>query len=138
MTSKDMTRFWNFVDKTETCWFWTGGTSRGYGRFWLAGRTPQAHRVAFEDAHGPIPVRMVLDHLCRNRNCVRPDHLEVVTPGENVLRGVGLSAENKRKSSCKAGHPLSGDNLYIDPRDQRVCVTCQRARVTAWRKRKAA
>ena len=134
----DTRRFWSFVTRTDTCWNWTGGMTSGYGRFWVSGKTVTAHRFSYEILAGPIADGLQLDHLCRNRACVNPSHLEPVTIKENVLRGVGISAQNARKIACKLGHPLEGDNLYINPRGQRSCIKCQRARVVAWRKRIAA
>jgi hypothetical protein len=72
---------------------------------------------------------LTLDHLCRNKACVNPAHLEPVTNRENVLRGVGLSAENARKTHCKRGHPLSGDNVVVSKGGRkRRCVACERLR----------
>ena len=79
-------RFWNKVEKTETCWIWTGAKdTKGYGAFRDSdGRTVRAHRFSA----GEPPRGLVWDHLCRVRNCVNPDHLEAVTQGENVRRGM--------------------------------------------------
>lgn len=82
-------RFWSRVDKTETCWLWTGALDRdGYGElFSIPGRgRVRPHRLSYEWARGEIPPGMVTDHLCRVRNCVNPDHLEIVTPSENTRR----------------------------------------------------
>lgn len=80
-------RFLAKVEKTPTCWLWHGGKSTdGYGRFSLNGRKVQAHRYSYEMHIDPIPEDMQLDHLCRVRHCVRPKHLEPVTPQENILR----------------------------------------------------
>lgn len=73
---------------------------------------------------GPIPEGMDLDHTCRNRGCVNPEHLEPVTTQVNTLRGIGPTAENARKTHCKHGHPLEGDNLYVDPEGKRKCRAC--------------
>ena len=122
-------RFWAKVQKTRTCWLWTGATiSSGYGQFRFKGRQIVAHRWAYEDAFGPIPKGLDLDHLCRNRNCVRPSHLEPVTRRENVLRGEGLAAQNAVKTHCPQGHPYTGDNLYVQPGGGRRCRTCHRER----------
>jgi len=81
-------RFWALVDKTETCWLWTGTQVRGgYGQFWLDGHK-LAHCYAYETTVGPIPEGLQLDHLCRVTRCVRPSHLEPVTASENVRRGL--------------------------------------------------
>jgi hypothetical protein len=81
-------RFDAKVDRSDPdgCWLWTGTLRSGYGRFRADGRLVQAHRYSYERAVGPIPADRQLDHLCRVRRCVNPDHLEPVTPSENVLR----------------------------------------------------
>nr|WP_202546322.1 HNH endonuclease signature motif containing protein [Streptomyces sp. SID2119] len=112
------------------CLLWTAHLkSSGYGEFTAYGRrNVPAHRFAYELLVGPIPSGLHLDHLCRERRCVRPDHLEPVTPGENVRRGEGVSAINARKTVCPQGHPLSGENLYRKPDGRRVCRACRRDR----------
>jgi hypothetical protein len=126
--------FWAKVDKTETCWIWTGSKRKsGYGLLDVGRKLQLAHRFAFVTSGGLIPDGLHLDHLCRNRACVRPDHLEVVSNRTNVLRGVGISAENARRTHCVNGHELSGDNLWIAPRSNRAsgvrryCLACKRA-----------
>lgn len=125
-------RFWNKVNKTETCWVWTAGKNAdGYGYISESKngvkRHFRAHRLAYEFSHGLIPVGLELDHLCRNRACVNPAHLEVVTSKINVLRGEGLAAKNKNKTHCPKGHEYTQENTYIIA-NKRVCKICNRKR----------
>ena len=120
------------VDEATDCWIWTGGrTSSGYGSVSRHGRNTTAHRAVYEVAHGQVPDGLVIDHLCRNLLCCRPDHLEVVTNQENVRRGdaAWINGERQRsKSHCLQGHPLSSGNLYTTPNGTRQCRTCKRER----------
>ena len=108
------------------CIAWTGAVqSGGYGSVTNGrGGTMLAHRRAWEAAHGPIPAGMTIDHLCRHKLCVNPDHMEVVTAAENVKRMLAT------KTHCKQGHPLSGDNLAMrrgsDGYTKRQCRECAR------------
>lgn len=114
------------------CWEWTGAICDGYGKLarTIQGRTVnyRAHRVTYEDLIGPVPAGLCLDHLCRNRKCVNPAHMEAVTGRENTLRGEGLAAQNAAKTHCLRGHPLSGDNLLTLKSGERRCRICQRER----------
>jgi hypothetical protein len=121
-------RFWAKVEKTDTCWLWTGATqTNGYGRVAWDGKVPLAHRVSYELENGPVPDGLHLDHLCRVRNCVRPDHLEPVPQRTNTLRGTGLTAVNARKTHCVRGHEFTPENTGSRPdRPQRICRACKR------------
>ena len=117
------------------CWEWTGGhfTKTGYSSFNIKrddGRwQPQvAHRIAYELLNGPIPKGLQIDHLCRNRGCVNPTHLEAVTSRVNNLRSNGPSAVNARKTHCLNGHPFSPENTRPHGGNKRECIECTRAR----------
>ncbi|MGH3571467.1 MAG: HNH endonuclease signature motif containing protein [Pseudonocardiaceae bacterium] len=92
----------------------------GYSVIWVKGTHVRAHRYMYERCVGPIPEGKELDHLCRNKGCVRPSHLEVVTHKENSRRALV-------KTHCVNGHPLTGDNLYFTG-SRRACKICSRAR----------
>jgi hypothetical protein len=119
-------RFWAKVKKGPSCWEWMAGkTSEGYGAFAVTPRTQvKAHRFAYEQIIGPIPDGLHLDHLCRNRGCVNPSHVEPVTPGENVLRGVSIPALNARRTACALGHQFSVV-MRGKRAGKRYCVECQ-------------
>jgi hypothetical protein len=120
-------RFWSYVDKTGECWLWTGSLHNlGYpNRFLVDGERIYPHRYSYELVHGPIPDGLTIDHLCRVRHCVNPEHLEAVTHRENLRRSpVQVTTVNARKTRCIRGHRFSGR----DKRGYRVCHTCIRLR----------
>ena len=135
-------RFWSFVDPNgQGCWLWHGRRGRAtYGAFYFGGVSTPAHRVTFEMAFGPIPEGLQIDHLCRTPACVNPYHLDAVTRRENILRGIGKSAENARKTHCPKGHPYSGENLRVrkTKRGRRACRTCENTNRNANRAAKRA
>lgn len=137
-------RFWSKVEKTKTCWLWMGGVNPwGYGNFTIssAGQSinNSAHRYAYELIKGPIPPGLELDHLCRVRHCVNPEHLEPVTPAENQRRGAGFVADNAKKTHCVNGHLLSGENLILKPgKSWRICLTCARSHARRHQREKRA
>lgn len=124
------------------CWEWQGHINpRGYGvRSWnIGGKKVNkfAHRLIYEATVGNIPEGLVIDHLCRNHACVNPTHLEVVSNRENILRGIGATAENARKTLCKNGHKFEGKNIVPCANGGRDCRICKIARDKAGKAGKA-
>lgn len=139
VSPRAISRFWDRVEKrSDGCWQWLGNINGGgYGTFMADGTEYRVHRFAYMALVGPIPEGLVLDHLCRNRPCVNPAHLEPVTSAENTLRGLSPIAKNAQKSHCIHGHLLAGDNLILrtgrgDVRRQcRACDIAQKRRYNA-------
>ena len=121
-----------YVVTPDGCWEWVASrSSTGYGTFYAGqGRgSVMAHRWSYEQRTGSLPSHLDLDHLCRNRACVNPDHLEPVTTSENLLRGANVGKSNLRKTHCPKGHPYSEENTYTPPsRPNRLCRACRRDR----------
>jgi hypothetical protein len=128
-------RFWKKVKPVDCgCWNWTAGQMRGgYGRFRFGGKDSKngaAHRFSYEKLFGKVKWPLQLDHLCRNRICVNPNHLEPVTARENTLRGETRAAANARKTHCIRGHPFDDANTYfVKDRNIRMCRTCAKERM---------
>jgi hypothetical protein len=118
------------------CWTHLGGTvTKGYGQASDRGQSP-IHRYVWERLVGPIPDGMVLDHMCRNRACCNPDHLRVVSPKVNSTENVVGSGWQKlaARTHCKNGHEFSPENTRQGwTANHRVCRTCERERLRAWR-----
>lgn len=135
-------RFWKKVspEPNSGCWLWTACVfPAGYGKLMVEGKTESAHRVSYRMHVGEIPDGLELDHLCRVRCCVNPDHLEPVTRSVNVKRGLmgrlGCNSESK-KTHCPGGHPYSGDNLVIGTDGSRRCKACKSVHYKNWRERR--
>lgn len=129
------------VDAESGCWNWMRAIVHGgYGQINTGGRgcKARAHRVAYEVFVGPIPAGLVIDHLCRNRRCCNPAHLEAVTHQVNILRGVGITAQEALRTQCPMAHPYSTDNTGYTSRGHRYCRICKRDQINrASRKRRA-
>ena len=134
MRKTDHERFWEKVNKTDTCWLWTGALSNGYGTFGAKGKSWGAHRYSYLLV-AEIPEGLHLDHLCRVRNCVNPEHLEPVTCKENIHRGIGMPFQvNAAKTHCDKGHEFTPENTTLAHVNGggRKCKACQAALHKAW------
>lgn len=128
----DERRFLSKVhERPDGCWIWVGGRrSNGYADFSVGAHGHvRAHRWSYERWVGPIPDGLEIDHLCRVRACVNPDHLEPVTGAENNRRAPGCQP----KARCKNGHPFDEENTYIrKDRNKRECRACRREAWARW------
>lgn len=127
-----MQRFFSkikFNEKT-TCWDWMASTDKdGYGQFWLNKKYHKAHRVSYELIKGVLTKGLTLDHLCKNKKCCNPEHLEQVSIQTNLKRAFHqISTINSKKTHCNNGHEFTPDNTYITPLGKRQCNECQRQR----------
>lgn len=128
-------RFNSFIVSRNGCWQWRSpNKTTGYGEFHWHYQRYLAHRFSYQHHIGPIPDGMQIDHLCRNRGCVNPKHLRVVTLAQNVLAGSGITAQNKRKTSCKNGHAYTDANTYKH-NGKRSCRVCKDALSRTYAKR---
>ena len=133
--------FWNKLELVGDCFVWTGCKNNGgYGcvirQVNGKRKTLRIHRLAYEHFYGTIPEGLVPDHLCRNRACANPEHIELVTNYENIRRGMGYTAKNARKTHCCRGHEFTEDNTYFNYKNRfprRQCRHCGRIKDRARR-----
>jgi HNH endonuclease len=143
-------RFWEKVDKNGPipehrpdlgpCWIWTAGKSKqGYGMFYVPsiGNMVTAHDFAWELLRGPLPDKIIPDHLCRVRCCVNVGHLDPVTHRVNILRGTGYSARHAAQTHCIHGHEFTPENTWIrkgkNRANRRECRQCHRRDVRRYK-----
>lgn len=126
------------VEVVNDCWEWQGYLVKGYAytRSPFDMKSTRMHRLTYEVFKKPIDEQMVLDHLCRDRKCLNPDHLEEVTLVENVMRGESQHAKNARKTHCKHGHSFSEENTYRY-QGKRMCRACRTNNRRAFYKKKS-
>ena len=132
-TLKQYERFILKIDIIPSCgcWMWLAYTNQfGYGVMGLNGKTFLSHRVSYLWHKGPIPIGTVVDHICRHRSCVNPQHLRLLTPKQNA-QGADHRTNNSqlRKTHCPHGHPYDTENTYYTPKGHRRCRVCNRANV---------
>jgi hypothetical protein len=118
------------IDHNRGCWIWTASVgSPGYGQLSICGKPETAHRLSYRIFRGDIPPGLFIDHLCRNRRCINPYHLEAVTHQVNMARGQGGPAHARRmmeRTHCKKGHLLDVENIRGAEQGKKQCLTCYR------------
>ena len=130
LTPKQANYFWSLVEVYHPagCWNWTGGVRSYYGRIKINGKAYPAHRVAYAELIGDPATDIHADHLCRNKLCCNPDHIQPKTPRGNTMSGYGPASFNARKTHCKYGHEFTPENTRIGRTGKRACRSCFRER----------
>ncbi len=128
-------RFWNKVNKDGPipthaphlgpCWVWTASNNgNGYGVIGLGKQNAYVHRISYEWQYGPIPLMYEIDHICENRSCVNPTHLQLATHQQNIARSASPPAKNTKKTHCPKGHAYTPENTYRQKKGGRYCRAC--------------
>lgn len=113
------------INFTDSCWLWGGNIQNGYGTASYMGKTGRVHRITYTIIKGKIPEGLVIDHLCKVKNCVNPEHLEAVTQKENTLRGTSPHAIYAKRTHCDKGHEFSMENTIVrEDNNSRRCKIC--------------
>ncbi len=132
-----MERFFSKIkfNKKTWCWDWIAGTDKdGYGQFWFNKKQRKAYRVSYELFRGSLTDGLTLDHLCKNKKCCNPEHLEQVSIGINLKRASHqITTINSKKTHCHNGHEFTPENTYITPLGKRQCNECQTQRKKKYR-----
>ena len=126
-------RFFQKIKKVNKCWEWQGCiSSKGYGTFGFFGKWCKAHRASYMLFVGKIPEGLTIDHKCKNKKCVNPEHLRPMTMRDNILLGENCAAVNAKKTHCKRGHEFLKENIYPlkmkNGRNSRSCRICIKIR----------
>lgn len=116
------------------CWDWIGQVyPNGYGSLWVRGKNVFAHRFSYQMFNGAIPEKLTVDHLCKNRKCVNPFHLDLTTRVDNVQRSNNEIANNKAKTHCPYGHEYNLENIYFRKNGHRSCIACTKRRARMYK-----
>lgn len=127
MTLDQFIRRANVTNNPQECWGWLGSKSGGYGNIRVDNKNVLAHRWIYEEVVEPIPPGYVLDHICRNKLCINPNHLELVTQAENVRRVVPHRRQ-PFEYVCRNGHTRTLENTYISNDGKKHCYVCRMIR----------